>query len=64
MQNAGSCCVCAAQGPQLGALPLSGGLKTGQEREGQEGGDIYLLMADSVAVQQKSAVKKSNYPLI
>ena len=47
-----------AQGPQLSALPLSGGLKTGREREVQEGGDIDLLMADSIAVQQKSAVKK------
>ena len=58
MQNVGSCCICTAQGPQLSALPLSGGLKTGREREVQEGGDIDLLMADSIAVQQKSAVKK------
>ena len=49
MQNVGSCCIYTAQGPQLGALPLPGGLKMGGEREIQEGGDICIHMADCLA---------------
>ena len=45
MQNVGSCCIYTAQGPQLSALSVPGGLKmSGRESFKREGAYVYIWL--------------------